>query len=70
MSAILQAGVSKVSYRSAALFVMSGAQACLTVHTTPAQGSEEDQERQGPSHSCSSGLGEESLVSRASEKEH
>ncbi|KAJ1130838.1 hypothetical protein NDU88_009185 [Pleurodeles waltl] len=72
MSAVLRVGVSKaaLSQQRFSSQVELRPPVRLSAHTTPAQSSEEDQARPGPSYPGGSGLGAKSLVSRALEHGH
>ncbi|KAJ1166211.1 hypothetical protein NDU88_006619 [Pleurodeles waltl] len=72
MSAVLCVGVSKaaIARRRFSSQVEFRPPVRLSAHTPSALSSQENQDRPGPSNPSGSGLGTESLVSRASQNEH
>ena len=72
MSALLRTGVFKAALARRRLpsRVELGTPVLLSADTSPAQSSQEDQNQPGSSHSYSSGLGREIMVSRTLGHEH
>ena len=72
MSALLRNGVSKTALATRRLppRVECGTPVRLSADTAPALSSQEDQKQPGSSHSCSSRLGMEGVVSRTPSHEH